>query len=118
MGPRAPTLAGLRYGIENKHQHTMRLRRSTVSLSIKMTDFIDLTLDDEQSGDSFGLPASPASEVNAIQQAADFGELSDLDLPLVKSEPVDASGSGCVVIVSEDSLSDLRYDTNPCIDAI
>ena len=43
-----------------------------------MTDFIDLTLDDEQSGDSFGLPASPTSDVNAIQQAADFGELTYL----------------------------------------
>ena len=30
---------------------------------LKMTDYIDLTLDDGQSGDSFGLPDSPACTI-------------------------------------------------------
>ena len=73
-----------------------------------MSDFIELTLDDEQSGDSFGLPDSP---VCAIQQAADGDSFceSDSEYPLVKSEPADLSDTSSVVIVSNDSTSDLRY---------
>ena len=71
---------------------------------MKMSDFIDLTLEDEQSGDFFGCPDSPV----AIQEkAADIDSFreSDLEYPLVKSEPIDLSD---VVIVSDD-ISDLRY---------
>ena len=69
-----------------------------------MSDFIDLTLDDKQSGDFFECPDSPV----AIQEkAADIDSFreSDSNYPLVKSEPIDLSD---VVIVIDD-ISDLRY---------
>lgn len=70
---------------------------------------IDLTLSDDkvQPGDSFELPYSPMSDVSPNQTAADVGESSGLDSPLVTSEPADISSSGCVVI-SNGSLSDSR----------
>ena len=73
---------------------------------LKMTDYINLTLEDGQSGDSFGLPDSPAC---TIQQAADDDFCkSDSEYPLVKNEPADSDMSS-VVIVSNDSTSELRY---------
>ena len=75
-----------------------------------MSDFIDLTLDDEQSGDFFGLPASPVGQCAIQEKAADVDSFreSDSEYPLVKSEPTDLSD---VVIVSDDivNISDLRY---------
>lgn len=76
-----------------------------------MGDFIDLTLDDEQSRDSSCSPLN-RSDASYIKQAADYGDLSNLDLPPVKSEPADFSDSDCVMISSADSLSD-RYAA-PC----
>ena len=73
-----------------------------------MSDFIDLTLDNEQSEDSFGLPDSP---VCAIQQAADDDSFCepDSEYPFVKSELADLSDTSSVVSVTDDSISDLRY---------
>ena len=73
-----------------------------------MSDFIDLTLDDEQSGDFFGLPDSPVGLCAIQEKAADVDSFreSDPEYPLVKSEPTDLSD---VVIVSDDNISDLRY---------
>ena len=71
-----------------------------------MTNYINLTLEDGQSGDSFGLPDFPAC---TIQQAADDDFCkSDSEYPLVKSEPADSDMSS-VVIVSNDSTSELSY---------
>ena len=81
--------------------------------SLKMGDFINLTLDDEQSRDSSGSPLN-RSDASYIKQAADFDDLSNLDLPPVKSEPADFSDSDCVMISSADSLSD-RHLLNICI---
>jgi hypothetical protein len=75
-----------------------------------MSDFIDLTLDDEQSGDSFGFPDARLTIQEKAANGDSFRE-SDFEYPLVKSEPVDLSvvNLSDVVIVSEDNISDLRY---------
>ena len=71
-----------------------------------MTHYINLTLEDGQSGDSFGLPDSPAC---TIQQAADDDFCkSDSEYPLVKSEPADSDMSS-VIIVNGDPISELSY---------
>ena len=73
-----------------------------------MSDFIDLTLDDEQSGDFFERPDSPVAIQEKAADIDSFGKFreSDFEYPLVKSEPIDLSD---VVIVSDDNISDLRY---------
>ena len=70
-----------------------------------MSHFIDLTLDDEQSGDFFGRPDSPVAIQEKAADIDSFSRESDSEYPLVKSEPIDLSD---VVIVSDD-ISDLRY---------
>ena len=43
-----------------------------------MSAFIDLTLDDEQSGDFFGLPDSPVGLCAIQEKATDVDSFSDL----------------------------------------
>ena len=69
---------------------------------------IDLTQSDNGvlPANSFELPYSPKSDAS-IDDATDFCESSELDLPLVKSEPVDTSSSG-IVVMSDNCFSDIR----------
>ena len=75
-------------------------------------DFIDLTVDDEQSqtGDLFGFPDTRLTTQEKATNSDSFLN-SDFEYLLVKSKPVDLSVDDIsdVVIVSEDNIADLRY---------
>ena len=76
-------------------------------MSVFGEDIIDLTLSDSemQYEDSFGLPDCPMS-ASVFEQAAE-AEYYQYDSPVVKLSETDSDASQCVVI-SDDSLSDLR----------